>query len=68
MEVRVQKLASYEDGSSEHLLTFIRIDHLIQAQSLAMIAHFEEAVTATASHEQLNPLNSIISFSDYLLS
>ena len=33
VEVGVYQLSTNEDGSCEYLLTFVQIDHLIQAQS-----------------------------------
>mmetsp|Transcript_41286 Transcript_41286/g.62860 ORF Transcript_41286/g.62860 Transcript_41286/m.62860 type:complete len:147 (-) Transcript_41286:551-991(-) len=49
-----------------YLIIFNNIDSLIKHQNQEMQSHFQEAITATISHEQLNPLNSIINFSRYL--
>ena len=48
------------------MLTLISIDHLILAQSQSLLAYYQEAITATISHEQLNPLHSIINFAEFL--
>ena len=42
------------------------INHVINNQSMKLQTDYQEAVTATISHEQMNPLNSIINFSRHL--
>ena len=40
VELRIEKLTDFKNGQSEYILTLVQIDHLIQAQSLSLMAHF----------------------------
>ena len=42
------------------------VKDIIQTQNKKMQILYQDALTATFSHEQLNPLNSIINLSQYL--
>jgi len=42
------------------IFRFIDVSELIQTQNKKMQSMYQDALTATFSHEQLNPLNSII--------
>jgi len=53
-------------GKDLRVLSVQNITNIIQSQSFDMQAMYEEAMLATISHEQMNPLNSIINFTDYL--
>ena len=58
---------SSESSSSLFVMTVKNISPIIELQSLKLNSYYEEAMLATVGHEQLNPLNSIITFSEYLL-
>ena len=49
-----------------YILIFQDISNVIKNQSSKMQKLYQEAMTATISHEQMNPLNSIIYFSEFL--
>ena len=55
------------EGKKSHIIILKNINQLISNQSQRMQSQFQEAITATISHEQMNPLNSIINFTDHLL-
>ena len=48
-------------------MTFKNVNASIENQMDRIQNKYQEALTATISHEQMNPLNSIIHFSQYLL-
>ena len=48
------------------ILIFQDISNVIKNQNSKMQRQYQEALTATISHEQMNPLNSIIFFSEFL--
>ena len=62
MEVKEQRVL----GKWLKVLVVYDITEVIQNYTLRMQAMYEEAMLATISHEQMNPLNSIINFTDYL--
>ena len=50
------------------MLSMRDITKIIENQTFSMQMLYQEAMLATISHEQMNPLNSIINFTDYLKS
>jgi len=62
--MKLQSLRLY--GKDLKVLVVNNITDIIQSQTLRMQEMYEEAMLATISHEQMNPLNSIINFTDYL--
>ena len=52
--------------SPAFVLTITGIDDILENQNNKLQFHYQEAITATISHEQMNPLNSIVNFSDCL--
>ena len=54
------------DHKEQQLLLLKSIDKIIQNQNMRMQQHYQEAIIATISHEQMNPLNSIINFTQFL--
>ena len=53
-------------GKPAFIMIVQDITNIIEGQSSKMQKMFQEALTATMSHEQMNPLNVIITFTDYL--
>ena len=64
VEVILKKI-NFEFKDS-YLIIIQNINDVINNQNHRMQSHYQEALTATISHEQLTPLNSIINFSKYL--
>mmetsp|Transcript_35445 Transcript_35445/g.54241 ORF Transcript_35445/g.54241 Transcript_35445/m.54241 type:complete len:119 (+) Transcript_35445:126-482(+) len=54
------------NNESTHLVRIKNITDIVTQQNKKMQDIFQEALIATISHEQLNPLNSIINMSTFL--
>jgi len=65
-EVRVSKLRDLPQGGSEFILMLIDLQNPLRVQAQACFDYYQSAITATISHEQLNPLNSIINVAESL--
>ena len=51
-------------GEEAWVVSFSQIDDIIKNQLSAVRVHYQDALTATISHEQMNPLNSIVNIMD----
>ena len=54
------------NSQSTQILVVHNIDNIIRKENSQMQQHYQSAITATISHEQMNPLNSIINLSQML--
>ena len=52
------------DGQPSLMMTVENINSIIENQENRMQVHYQEAITATVSNEQMNPLNSIVNMSE----
>mmetsp|Transcript_35134 Transcript_35134/g.53875 ORF Transcript_35134/g.53875 Transcript_35134/m.53875 type:complete len:114 (+) Transcript_35134:794-1135(+) len=65
MEV-VLRQVQFEPSEVSYVLLIQNINGVISNHNSLMQSHYQEAITATISHEQMNPLNSIINLSRFL--
>mmetsp|Transcript_765 Transcript_765/g.956 ORF Transcript_765/g.956 Transcript_765/m.956 type:complete len:166 (+) Transcript_765:336-833(+) len=68
---RLEKNCAFTDselaeGKEQYMFLMNDITHILESQSKQMESYYQEAMLATVSHEQMNPLNSLINFTGYL--
>jgi len=52
--------------ASKYVLVFKNVSEVISNQTMRVHSYYQEAMLATISHEQMNPLHSIINFTEYM--
>jgi signal transduction histidine kinase len=64
----IRKLNDAFGQKNQVVIVVNDVTFLVKQHGGLMQGRYQQAITATVSHEQMNPLNSIINFSELLLN